>query len=321
MAKIKQARSEQTARASSAALEAVPLEELQETSNGDGASETSPEAEELDGTAEVDDTEILLKGLVEAILFVTDRPLELKELARAARIDRKRCAELLDKLREEYADRAIHIDEVAGGYLFRTDRRFASQVHNFLSQRPVRLSRAQLETLAIVAYRQPITRPEVDDVRGVDCGPVLKGLLDRELIRILGKKDEPGRPILYGTTPAFLELFSLQSLRDLPTLREFTELSADSQRVFERELGEEAPEGPLESLLGAQGDEQTEGSDDADSQSQPAVEAAQGGAPDDQDDEGEDEDKDEDDDDEDDDDEDDDDEDEDDEDEDDEDDG
>jgi segregation and condensation protein B len=192
------------------------------------------------------DTERYLKGLIEALLFVTDRPLELKDLARATKIDRKRCAELLETVRADYAERGLRIDEVGGGYMFRTHPAYASYVQGFLAQRPIRLSRAQLETLSIVAYRQPITRPEIDDIRGVDCGPVLKGLLERDLVRILGKKDEPGRPMLYGTTQNFLELFSLQSLRDLPTLREFTELSEDSRRVFERELGEDAPEGPIE---------------------------------------------------------------------------
>ena len=102
----------------------------------------------------------------------------------------------------------------------------------------MRLTRAQVETLAIIAYRQPITRPEVDDVRGVDSGPVLKLLLERDLVRILGKRDEPGRPLIYGTTSHFLEFFGLKSLKDLPTLREFTELSDESRADFEDELGE-----------------------------------------------------------------------------------
>src|SRR5258706_12703702 len=107
-----------------------------------------------------------------------------------------------------------------------------------LAKKPVRMTRAQLETLAIISYRQPITRPEVDDVRGVDSGPVMKLLLERDLIRILGKKDEPGRPLLYGPPPVFLEFFGLKSLKYLPSLREFTELSDDSRRVYEREMGE-----------------------------------------------------------------------------------
>jgi len=101
--------------------------------------------------------------------------------------------------------------------------------------KPLRLTRAALETLAIIAYRQPITRPEMEDLRGVDCGAVTKALLERKLIRILGKKDEPGRPLIYGTTKEFLELFSLRDLTQLPTLREFQELSEESRRIVEDE--------------------------------------------------------------------------------------
>src|SRR5207237_3430473 len=92
------------------------------------------------------------------------------------------------------------------------------------------------------AYRQPITRPEVDEIRGVDSGATLKLLLERDLVRILGKKDEPGRPMLYGTSGQFLEFFGLKSLKDLPTLREFTELSGESRRVAEATLGDVLPE-------------------------------------------------------------------------------
>jgi hypothetical protein len=111
-------------------------------------------------------------------------------------------------------------------------------VRDLTKQKPVKLSRAQVETLAIIAYRQPVTRPEIDDVRGVDSGPVLKVLLERDLVRILGKRDEPGRPLIYGTTNVFLEFFGLKSLKDLPTLREFTELTEESREEYEDELGE-----------------------------------------------------------------------------------
>ncbi len=208
--------------------------------SGDGG-EASEDAE-----ASIEDTHSFLKGLIEAILYVSDRPLTIKEIARAARTDKKRAGELVEELKQDLEGGGLRIDEVAEGLVFRTNPVYASYVRNFLEQRPVRLSRAQLETLSIIAYRQPMTRPEIDDIRGVDCGPVLKGLLERDLVRILGKKDEPGRPMLYGTTPAFLELFSLSSLRELPTLKEFTELSEDSRRKFEQETGEEAPEGPIE---------------------------------------------------------------------------
>lgn len=179
-----------------------------------------------------------LKGLLEALIFASDKPQKAGELARAASAPVKEVRPILEELRGDYAKRGIHLDEVAGGFLFRTSAVYAPFVRDMSTQKPVRLSRAQVETLAILAYRQPITRPEIDDIRGVDCGPVLKLLLERDLVRILGKKDEPGRPILYGTTNAFLEFFGLKSLRDLPTLREFTELNEDSRRVVETELGD-----------------------------------------------------------------------------------
>jgi segregation and condensation protein B len=150
--------------------------------------------------------------------------------------------QLADELRQEYTRRGIQLEEVAGGLLFRTNAAYAPFIREATAKKPVRMTRAQLETLAIVAYRQPLTRPEVDDIRGVDSGPVLKTLLDRDLVRILGKKDEPGRPLLYGTAPSFLEFFGLKSLKDLPSLREFTELSDDSRRTFDREMGAEGDE-------------------------------------------------------------------------------
>ena len=189
----------------------------------------------------VQDTGALLRHAIEAMLFVSEKPITLKELSKGLQLDKKRTLELLGELRSDYENRGIRIDEVADGYAFRTHPSVAEYVRNFMEQRPVKLSRAQLETLSIVAYRQPITRPEVNDIRGVNCGPVLKGLLERDLVRILGKKDEPGRPMLYGTTPSFLELFGLKSLQQLPTLREFAELNEDSKRKYEAEIGEGPP--------------------------------------------------------------------------------
>jgi len=195
----------------------------------------------LDSMDEGANTGSLLRSAIEALLFVAEKPVTIKDLAKGLQLDKKRTQELLDELRAEYTHRGIRIEEIADGYAFRTHPSIAEYVRAFLEQRPVKLSRAQLETLAIVAYRQPITRPEVDDIRGVDCGPVLKGLLERELVRILGKKDEPGRPMLYGTTPTFLELFGLKYLQELPTLREFAELTDDSRRKYEEKMGEDAP--------------------------------------------------------------------------------
>jgi segregation and condensation protein B len=183
-----------------------------------------------------------LSGLLEALVFASDKPVKSIELARFASAPVKQVRELMDELKATYVHRGIVLDEIAGGWLFRTNVEFAPFVRELTSERPVRLTRAQVETLAIVAYRQPVTRPEVDDIRGVDSGATLKLLLERDLLRILGKKDEPGRPILYGTTSLFLEFFGLKSLKDLPTLREFTELSDESLRVAEAELGDVLPE-------------------------------------------------------------------------------
>jgi len=183
-----------------------------------------------------------LRGLLEALVFASDKPMKPIELARLASAPVKQVRELLPELKADYAHRGFVLDEVAGGWLFRTSVQFAPFVRELSAEKPVRLTRAQVETLAIVAYRQPVTRPEIDDIRGVDSGATLKLLLERDLVRILGKKDEPGRPLLYGTTGQFLEFFGLKSLKDLPTLKEFTELSDESRRVAEAELGEVLPD-------------------------------------------------------------------------------
>ena len=174
-----------------------------------------------DALAEVDSILLQrrhLRGLLEALVFASDAPITPKELAKLASAPQKQVRELLGELQADYSTRGMHLDEVAGGWVFRTSAQYAPFVRDLTKQKPVRLTRAQVETLAIIAYRQPITRPEVDDVRGVDSGPVLKLLLERDLVRILGKRDEPGRPIIYGTTGHFLEFFGLKSLKDLPTL-------------------------------------------------------------------------------------------------------
>ena len=195
------------------------------------ASETEPEIEPARELSHAH-----LRGLLEALVFASDKPMKHAELARLASAPARQVKELLGELKARYSTSGIVLDEVAGGWLFRTNAQYAPFVRELAGGRPVRLSRAQVETLAIAAYRQPITRPEIDEIRGVDSGATLKLLLERDLVRILGKKDEPGRPLLYGTTTHFLEFFNLKSLKDLPTLREFTELSDESLRIAELEL-------------------------------------------------------------------------------------
>jgi segregation and condensation protein B len=179
-----------------------------------------------------------LRGLLEALIFASDAPITPKELGKLASAPQKQVKELLEEMKQDYSSHGIHLDEVAGGWVFRTSPQYAPFIRDLTKQKPVRLSRAQVETLAIIAYRQPITRPEIDDVRGVDSGPVLKLLLERDLVRILGKRDEPGRPFIFGTTNNFLEFFGLKSLKDLPTLKEFTELTDESRQEYEDEMGE-----------------------------------------------------------------------------------
>ena len=167
------------------------------------------------------------RRLVEALIVASPEPISAARLADLVPHGKPGLmAELVRELNEQYEkhDRAFEIWEVAGGYQLRTRPDLASFVAQMHEQRPARLSRAALETLAIVAYRQPVTRAEIEHVRGVDVGPILRGLIERKLVRIAGHRDVPGRPILYATTRRFLEVFGLPTLRDLPTLRELSEL-------------------------------------------------------------------------------------------------
>ncbi|HET6147327.1 MAG TPA: SMC-Scp complex subunit ScpB [Polyangia bacterium] len=177
-----------------------------------------------------------LENIIESLLFAADRPLALNDVKRLVNErDGKKVTAALEALHRRHRGTGIVLSSTAGGWQFRTNPDNAVWVTKLVAGRPARLSRAMLETLAIVAYRQPITRPEIDEIRGVDCGPVLKTLLDRSLIRMIGKKEEVGRPILYGTTPDFLRTFSLKDLTELPTLRQFHELGAAEQAKVDAE--------------------------------------------------------------------------------------
>jgi segregation and condensation protein B len=134
---------------------------------------------------------------------------------------------LVGELNSEYAERgrAFEIWEVAGGFQLRTLPAFAEYVQASQPERPLRLSHAALETLAVIAYRQPVTRAEIEHVRGVDAGAVLRSLLERNLLRIAGHREVPGRPLLYATSRRFLEIFGLARIEDLPTLRDLAELA------------------------------------------------------------------------------------------------
>ena len=166
-------------------------------------------------------------AILEALLFVAEEPLPLPKLqeilgdAEASETE----ASLHDvALRLEADGRGLMVQEVAGGFRLATRPEMHAWVQRLQQVRPARLSRAALETLAIIAYRQPITRAEIEAIRGVAVDGVLRTLLERELVRMMGRKAEAGRPMLYGTSQQFLEHFGLRELGDLPTLREINEL-------------------------------------------------------------------------------------------------
>lgn len=167
---------------------------------------------------------------VEALLFAAGEPVGVDALCVAlhgADPDEVRAA--IDHIARRCAaeDRGVEVVEVAGGWQMRTKAAFGSLVVRLRGGRPQKLSRPALEVLSVVAYRQPATRHEIEQIRGVDSGAVLKNLLERQLVRVSGRRDEPGRPLEYATTPLFLEMFSLRTLSALPTLRERDELVRD----------------------------------------------------------------------------------------------
>ncbi len=186
---------------------------------------------------------------VEAILFVSCEPVPLRkfeEVFAPDGVEPRDVREALEALRRDFTGRGVELIEVGGGYQMRTSPELRPILARMEVVRPVKLTQAALETLAIIAYRQPLTRAEAEEVRGVDCGAVVRSLLDRGLIRVVGKKDMPGRPILYGTTRKFLEVFGLASLNDLPTLREIEELTGSEAGEALKPLPQNpAPQLPL----------------------------------------------------------------------------
>ncbi|MDR5694851.1 MAG: SMC-Scp complex subunit ScpB [Armatimonadota bacterium] len=162
-----------------------------------------------------------LKGAVEALLFVSNDPVTTAQLAKVLEIEEDLVEELLAELQEEYSDRGIQLKAVAGGYQMCTRPEYSEVVKRLLhldTREP--LSQAALETLAIIAYRQPITRAEIEAIRGVRSDHVLEKLLETQLIKVAGRKEAPGRPLLYVTTERFLRYFGLRDLSDLPPLPE-----------------------------------------------------------------------------------------------------
>jgi segregation and condensation protein B len=166
-------------------------------------------------------------AIIEAIIFASEAPLTVERMAEIMPdTEKKEIVALLEKLVREYAQRGggFCLVEVAGGFQFRTRQDLAPWIRKLKAARPSMLSPAALETLAVVAYRQPLVKSEIDRIRGVDTSGALKGLLEKKLVRIVGRKDVPGKPIIYGTTKKFLEVFNLRDLSELPTLRELKDV-------------------------------------------------------------------------------------------------
>ncbi len=179
------------------------------------------------------------RQIVEALILASPEPISPVRIAKVIPYGTVKVVKsLIEELNVDYikTNRAFEIAEVAGGYQMRTAPEFAPYLKQIQSTRPMRLSPAALETLSVVAYRQPVTRAEIEQVRGVDAGPIVRGLLERKLVRIAGHREVAGRPMLYTTTRRFLEVFGLASLEDLPTLRDLDELKPLGDPALDADL-------------------------------------------------------------------------------------
>ena len=191
-----------------------------------------------------------IKNIIESLLFVADEPLTIDRLKKIiSSAESRELREVLEELEADYETRqgGFFLKQVAGGYQIRTRPEYMEWIKRLLQPKPLRLSKASLETLAIIAYKQPVIRSDVEHIRGVDCGGILRVLLERKFVRVLGRKDIPGRPLIYATTKRFLEVFDLKNLRDLPTPKEIEEFgSALSEEMDETDREAQAAEISIE---------------------------------------------------------------------------
>ena len=243
-----------TVQPENAASEPVAEPEAQEEAQTEPTAEPEPLAELPEEVAAEqlliaepappgDEDRLYLKGLIEAVVYITEEPLSIQQIAAALDRPVETVRPILEELVAEYAQpsRGLTIREVAGGYKMGTRPEHHEAIRTFVRnlKPPLKLSLPALETLAVIAYKQPITAPEIMDIRGVQGAGVLKTLLDRKLIAAAGRKNVVGKPILYKTTKEFLVQFGLRDLSELPTLKEFEELGrlalSDSETVEEQE--------------------------------------------------------------------------------------
>jgi segregation and condensation protein B len=188
-----------------------------------------------------------LKWIIEALLFSAEKPLTAKEIH--GWLPNEKPAHIKSAFQELLADyesmkRSFTLKEVAEGFQFRTNGDYAPYILKMFKTTPSRLSRAAMETLSIIAYKQPVLRQEIERLRGVDVGGILRTLMEKDLIKIFGRKNIPGRPLIYGTTKKFLEVFDLKDLDSLPKLKEIQTLGSDETTgatTHEEAAGNETP--------------------------------------------------------------------------------
>ena len=181
-----------------------------------------------------------IRPILEGVLFVSDTPVRLETLIEIfPEFGKDLVLQGLEQIRTdlEGSSRGIELVHVAGGYQFRTKPQWAEWINRLKKMKSVKLTQSALETLAIIAYRQPVIRPEIEQIRGVDSGWVLRTLMERGLVKMMGRKELPGRPMIYGTTRAFLELFGLNTITDLPTLKEVAPPAGEEIPQAEKEEG------------------------------------------------------------------------------------
>lgn len=223
-----------------------------------------------------------VRNIIEAALLVAGQPLTVERMQQMfsedSRPTREEIREILKVLEAEYEERGIELKQVDRAWRLQTREKYSSFLARLVEERPARYSRALLETLAIIAYRQPVTRADIEDIRGVGVSTeIIKTLTSRDWIREVGRKEVPGRPALYGTTRAFLEYFNLTRLEELPPLSELRDLTAISAELEQRLGGEDAPVAAVASADDADTVEEGEGPAEDDSESperRPESEAA-----------------------------------------------
>jgi segregation and condensation protein B len=248
-------------------VEATEAEQLDESLDSIVVSDDEIEGEDESDPLEATETEssesgykrLSLSARISALLFVSTKPLSSSQLSTHVKASIERVEEALLEISTMYSEEVngFALVEIAGGWQLRTSPHVATTIHRLIPPRARRLSRAAAESLAVVAYKQPVQRAEIEAIRGVDALPTIKTLLDAKLIRIVGRDAAAGNPALYGTTQTFLEKFGMRDLSELPTPRELFELSQEPGEASESLEADESNSGDVEEQAAAVDEETT----------------------------------------------------------------